>query len=354
MEPVRFGVIGAGVIASLIVSKLNSDSPLKVVAVADVNPEAARKLAATAGADQVYSGYHELLANPDIEAVYIATPPFLHQPMTIEALRAGKHVCCEKPFVLTRQEVLDIIVVNREFPHLKVNCCSSRYHHSGTARQARTMIAGGELGEVYRVHFEQVTGAAKPGTTLPPWRNSPAKNGGGISFDWGPYDLDWLAYLLGDLFQPRVVFATMGNYFPLTAERVPPCLDVDGRLAAEIICDSGLTIHWERRAAEHGALRHNVEIRGRKAGLDLCFLPMGDKQQIHHYAYVGSEDLKETVLPDTAPGWDDSLMHSLLDLAGAIQENRPTTGTLENSVKIHGIFDAILESARTQQAVRIP
>lgn len=354
MEPVRFGVIGAGVIASLIVSKLNSGSPAKVVAVADVNPEAARKLAATAGTTKVYADYHQLLADPEVDAVYIATPPFLHKPMTIDALRAGKHVCCEKPFVLTRQEVLDIIAVNREFPHLKVNCCSSRYHNTGTARKARAMIAGGELGEVYRVHFEQVTGGYKVGTKFPAWRNEPAKNGGGISFDWGPYDLDWLAFLLGDLFQPRVVFGTMGNYFPLTAERVPPCLDVDGRLAAEIICDNGLTIHWERRAAEHGPARHNVELRGRKAGLDLCFLPMGDKQQLHHYAYVGTEELKETILPDAAAGWDDTLMHSLLDLAGAIQENRATTGTLENSVKIHGIFDALLESARTQKAVTIP
>lgn len=354
MEPVRFGVIGAGVIASLIVSKLTANSPAKVVAVADVNPEAAKRLATTAGITKTYTDYHQLLADPEVEAVYIATPPFLHKPMTIAALRAGKHVCCEKPFVLTRQEVLEIMAVNREHPELKVNCCSSRYHNSGTARKARAMIAGGELGEVYRVHFEQVTGAAKPGTTLPLWRNEPAKNGGGISFDWGPYDLDWLAYLLGDLFQPRVVFATMGNYFPLTAERVPPCLDVDGRLAAEIICDHGLTIHWERRAAEHGPTRHNTEIRGRAAGLDLCFLPMGDKQQLHHYAYVGAEELKERILPDAAPGWDETLMYAHLDLAEAIRGNRETTGTLENSAKIHGILDAVLESARTQQAVRIP
>ena len=59
-------------------------------------------------------------------------------------------------------------------------------------------------------------------------------------------------------------------------------------------------------------------------------------------------------MPEAAPGWDDTLMHSLLDLAGAIQENRATTGTMANSVKIHGIFDALLESARTKQAVTIP
>ena len=137
MEPVRYGVIGAGVIASLTASKLKPGGAVKVVAVADVNEAAAQKLADTAGGARVLTDYHQLLADPEIEAVYIATPPFLHKPMTIDALRAGKHVCCEKPFVLTRQEVLDILAVNREHPHLKVTCCSSRYHNTATARKAR-------------------------------------------------------------------------------------------------------------------------------------------------------------------------------------------------------------------------
>ncbi len=352
-SPVRYGVIGAGVIAGLIVSKLKPGGNAVVVAVADVNPEAAQKLGAAAGITKIYTDYHQLLADPEVEAVYIATPPFLHKPMTIDALRAGKHVLCEKPFVLTREEVREIIAVNRTVPQLKVSCCSSRYHDAGTARRARAAIADGELGEVYRVHFEQVTGAHAVGAKLPAWRNEPAKNGGGISFDWGPYDLDWLSYVLGDKFRPRVVFGTLDNYFPLTAERVPPCLDVDGRLSAEIICEGGLTLHWERRAAEHGPMRHNVEIRGRKAGLDLCFLPMGQKQQIHHYAYTGAADLKETVLPDAAPAWDATLTYSHHNLAAAIRGEAELTNTLEHNLRIHAVFDALLASARTQQAVHL-
>jgi predicted dehydrogenase len=214
-------------------------------------------------------------------------------------------------------------------------------------------VANGELGNLYRVHFEQVTLASKPGTVLPPWRNDPAKNGGGISFDWGPYDLDWLSYVLGKHFRPRVVFGTVGNYFPLTKERVPPCLDVDGRLSAEIICDDGLTIHWERRAAEHGPDRHNVEFRGTKAGIDLCFLPMGAKQHIHHYAYVGAADLAETKLPDAPPGWDDTLVYPIRDLTAAILENRAPTNTAADNVRIQGVFDALLKSAKTKTAVTI-
>ena len=354
-QPIRYGIIGGGVIATLMARVFTDGTGSIATAISDVNPDAAKKLADTVGvpAAKIYPNYRDLLADPDVDAVYIATPPFLHRPMTLDALRAGKHVCCEKPFTLTAAEVRDILAAQTAAPHLKVNCCSSRYHKSDTALRARAMVAAGELGELYRVHFEQVTGASKPGFTLPPWRNDPAKNGGGISFDWGPYDLDWLSFVLGERFRPRVVFGTLGNYFPLTTERVPPCLGVDGRLCAEIICDGGLTIHWERRAAEHGPARHNVELRGTRAGLDLCFLPMGAKQKIHRYAYEGVTDVAETILPDPAPEWENSLVFPIRDLTAAIQENRAPSNTPAHNLRIHAVFDALHQSARTQQAVRI-
>jgi predicted dehydrogenase len=238
-------------------------------------------------------------------------------------------------------------------PHLKVTCNSSRYHDSGTARRAKALVAGSDLGHLYRVHYEQVTPASKPGATLPPWRNDPAKNGGGISFDWGPYDLDWLSFVLGDRFRPRIVFATLADYFPLTAERVPPCLNVDGRISAEIICDNGLNIHWERRACEHGPARHNIEFRGTKAGFDTTFLTVTEKPGLHFHAYVGADDLKTVTLPDAQPDWQDTMVFSIRDLSRAILDDRPPTNTLADNLRIHGVFDAALASSRTQQAVRV-
>lgn len=353
MKKIRYGVIGAGVIANYMARAFTEGRDSVATVLADVNAAAAAKLAPQLGVTRIVSDYREVLADPEVDAVYLATPPWLHRPMTLEAIRAGKHVCCEKPFMLTQAEVREVIAALRSAPHLKVNCASSRYLCAGTAVRARQLVADGALGKLYRVSYEQVTGASKPGTTLPPWRNDPAKNGGGISFDWGPYDLDWLAFVLGDLFRPRTVFGTVGNYFPLTAERVPPCLDVDGRLCAEIICDSGLTIHWERRSSEHGPNRHNIELRGTQAGLDAYFMPMPEKPGLVLHAYKGVDELKSTVLPDAPPNWEDSMVNPIRELSRAILENRAPSNTPADNLRIHGILDALLESARTQQAVHI-
>jgi predicted dehydrogenase len=272
--------------------------------------------------------------------------------MTIAALQAGKHVCCEKPFMLTQAEVRDVIAAQKG-TGLHVNCASSRYNCAGTAQKAKQMIAAGELGRLYHVSYTQVNPPTKPGATLPDWRNDPARNGGGISFDWGPYDLDWLSFVLGDLFRPRLVFGTLGNYFPLTAERVPPCLGVDGRYTAQIICENGLTILWERRAAEHGPARHAIELRGTKGGLDTYFMPMPEKPGMQHHAYVGADDLKTTVLPDKPPLFEDAIINPVRELTAAIRENRPLTNTPAENLRIHGVLDALHASGRTQQAVKV-
>lgn len=353
MKPIRYGIVGAGAIAHHMVTAFTEGRDSVAVAVADVDRAAAEKLAPALGQPRLVRDYRELLADPDIDALYLATPPFLHRPMTIEALRAGKHVCCEKPFMLTQAEVREVIAVQRTVPRLKVTCASSRFLSAGTARQARALVAAGELGRLYRVSYEQVVAAPNPGTILPSWRSDPAKNGGGISFDWGPYDLDWLAFVLGDLFRPRVVFAITGNYFRLTPERVPPSLDLDGHYSAEIICDHGLTIHWERRACDHGPARHSIELRGTQAGLDTCFMPMPEGPGLVHHAYIGADDLKSTVLPAVPPDWGDCILHPIRDLSRAIIEDRPTENTLADNLRIHGVLDAVLASARTQQAVRV-
>lgn len=353
MKPIRYGVIGAGVIANAMARAFTEGRDSIAVALSDVNAEAAQILAPKLGLTRIVADYRELLADPGIDAVYLATPPFLHRPMTLAALRAGKHVCCEKPFMLTQAEVREVIALQTAAPHLRVNCASSRYLCAGTAVRARELIAAGELGTLYHVSYQQVIGAPKPGAKLPPWRNDPAKNGGGISFDWGPYDLDWLNFVLGDLFRPRVVFATMGNYFPLTSDRVPPCLDVDGRHCVQIVCDSGLTILWERRAAEHGPTRHTIELRGTKAGLDSYFMPMPEKPGLQHHAYVGTDDLKTTVLPDAPPNWNDSMVYPIRELSRAIIENRAPSNSPADNLRIHAILDAMIASARTRSAVQI-
>ncbi|MBI2195065.1 MAG: Gfo/Idh/MocA family oxidoreductase [Planctomycetes bacterium] len=353
MEPVRFGIVGAGQIARYVAWVFREDPALRAVAVCDVRREAAEEVARLSGAPRTTEDVSQLLALPEVEAVYIATPPYLHRPMVLDALAAEKHVLCEKPFMLSAPEVREILAVTERKPHIKVGCCSCRFQDADTARRARQMVEKGDLGPVYRAFFLAVSDPAAPGAALPPWRNDPKKNGGGIAYDWGVYDLDWLQFVLADRMKPVTLFATMDDYFSLTEERRPPAPDVDGRFSAEILCQDGLSVHWERRAGEHGPAYHRVYLRGRKAGLDLSMTAEGAHTGLVRHAYRGVDALATEKMPEATPDWRGTLVYPIRDLAGAVREDRPAASPPHRQLGIHAILDALYASARFRVAVPV-
>ncbi len=353
MNKIRFGIIGTGRISELVSWVFHEDEALQAVAVADVNRAAAEKLAATLGAQIVCEDYRELLRREDVDAVYIATPPFLHRDMVLEALAAEKHVLCEKPFMLNAAQVREVMAAADAKPHLKVGCCSCRFHDVPSTRRARQMIEEGVLGSLYRVTFLGVSAAWRVGAVLPAWRNDPAKTGGGNAFDWGVYDLDWLSYVLADAWKPHMLFATMGGFMPLSEERRPPAPDVDGWLAAEMLCEGGLSVRWERRAAEHGPARHLVEIRGLRAGLDLPMIPDPQLPGLVLHAYRGADELKSEALPEAGPEWRETLVYPLRDMAAAIREDRAPASPPRRQLLIHAILEALYASTQAGQSVPV-
>ena len=105
MEPVRWGIIGAARIAKTKTIPGLRKSPLcDVRAIASRSLPKAEAAARELGIPKAYGSYEELLADPEIEAVYIPLPNHLHVPLTLQAARAGKHVLCEKPIALNAAE----------------------------------------------------------------------------------------------------------------------------------------------------------------------------------------------------------------------------------------------------------
>ena len=99
------GVIGCGGIANGAHLPNYARMPrVRIVAVADIDLERAKTTAARWGVDAYYQDYHDLLARPDVHAVSITTPVFQHAAPALAAMRAGKHVLCEKPIARTLEE----------------------------------------------------------------------------------------------------------------------------------------------------------------------------------------------------------------------------------------------------------
>lgn len=108
----RLGVVGCGFISSEVhLRALQEIATVTVAAACDVNRARADNYRSLAGlaADQMYEDYQQLISDPDVDCILIATPPASHAKLAIDALHSGKHVLCEKPIAMTRPEAEDMI-----------------------------------------------------------------------------------------------------------------------------------------------------------------------------------------------------------------------------------------------------
>ncbi|MBR5314951.1 MAG: Gfo/Idh/MocA family oxidoreductase [Clostridia bacterium] len=164
----------------------------ELVAICDIDVEKMNKVGDEFGIERRYADYKELLAQPDIDAVIIVTPDREHKDMAIGALEAGKHVLCEKPLALTREECVEIAEAVKKSDKKFMVGQICRY--TPAFKAAKEIIDRGEIGELmfveseYAHDYEKIL---KPGN----WRWDPLRNGvvGG-----GCHAVDLLRWIAGD------------------------------------------------------------------------------------------------------------------------------------------------------------
>lgn len=193
MRKIKWGVIGAGGIADrrTLPGMMLADNA-ELVAVMEIGAEPANKLKEKYGAKYAYTSAEELLANDEIEAVYIASPVVCHKAQAIAAAKAGKHILLEKPAAVTVEDGEEILNAAKEAGVLIASGFMMRYHAYN--QKIKEMIAEGKIGDIVSARaqltcwYPEIEGA---------WRQDKAKSGGGALMDMGVHCVDLIEYILG-------------------------------------------------------------------------------------------------------------------------------------------------------------
>ena len=187
MEKVRWGFIGAGSIAkkALYPALMNSQVG-EIYAVASRSAELAKSLSPSG---RIYTSYDDLLADENVEAIYISLPNSLHIPWSIKAMQAGKHVLCEKPVGMNADEVRSAIAVQKETGMLFTEASWNRWHPR-TIR-LKEIVASGVLGNIKSIRTAFTYDGLDDGNI----RTAPELGGGGL-YDLGPYSVAAPLWLL--------------------------------------------------------------------------------------------------------------------------------------------------------------
>ncbi|HYD84818.1 MAG TPA: Gfo/Idh/MocA family oxidoreductase, partial [Opitutus sp.] len=151
MRKINWGVLSTAKIGlNKVVPALQRSTHGTVLALASRDAAKARAAAGQLGIPRVHPSYEALLADPDVDAVYIPLPNHLHVPWSIKALEAGKHVLCEKPLGLTARDAQQLLDASKKYPQLKI-AEAFMYRHHPQWQRARELIASGGIGELRTV-----------------------------------------------------------------------------------------------------------------------------------------------------------------------------------------------------------
>jgi 1,5-anhydro-D-fructose reductase (1,5-anhydro-D-mannitol-forming) len=203
---IRWGVVGTGRVNRLMVPAIKGARDSQVVAVFSRDKSRAAAFAAEHGIERAYDSLDDLIRDPKIDAVYIASPNALHAPQTIRAAEAGKHVLCEKPMAPTLAECHRMIEACERYG-VKLGI-GFQYRQYPAKRKAREVVASGGLGRVLfadiKVEFTD--------RRLPSWYSEPGMAGGGITCLAGVHRIDLLRFILGS--EVEEVSAFVGTHTP--------------------------------------------------------------------------------------------------------------------------------------------
>ena len=191
VSPVRWGILGTGGIARTFVTDLRLGHSGVATAVGSRSLGSADRFAEEFGIANRHASYESLVADPDVEVIYIATPHPMHHDNAILALRAGKHVLVEKPFAMNAVEAREIVRVARESGRFAMEAMWTRFlPHVGVIRD---WLAQGVLGDIVTVTADHGQWFAED----PEFRLFAPELGGGALLDLGVYPVSFASMVLG-------------------------------------------------------------------------------------------------------------------------------------------------------------
>jgi len=385
MQQLKVGVIGAGWMGHVHARAYRRvvhhwpDLPVlpEVVAVADPSDTAVKDFGRAHGDLVQHPDWRDMLADPEIAAVSVTAPNFLHREIGVAVARAGKHLWIEKPVGLTAEDALEV----REAVQANgvVGCVGFNYRNVPAVARARRLIQAGEIGVPTHARVQLLTDyAAHPGSPLS-WRYAIERGGHGVLGDLASHGVDLLRYLLGDVsavtartaitIPKRPIAESQSHYSVLDPDE--PGLkfgDVENEdyVIAILQMQSGvLTVCEADRAAVGEQNNYALEVHGTRGLLRWDFRRPGELQVSAGTQYAGQATSTVYSEPGDgdyaafqpgagiAMGFDDTKVIEAKNFVSAIGGDASQLATLDDAVASARTLDAMVSSHRTGEWVNV-
>ena len=323
MKKIRWGVLSTAKIGTKkVIPAMQLGKYCTVTAIASRQLEKAQAAARRLGIEKTYGSYEELLADPDVDAVYIPLPNHLHVPWAIKALNAGKHVLCEKPIGLNAAEAQELLEASRKFPRLKV-MEAFMYRHHPQWQWAKKRVSEGKIGELRTIQsfFSYYN-------TNPDNIRNKADIGGGGLMDIGCYCISLSRFIFGA--EPRRVCGIMEEDPEMKVDRLTSGILEFASGTSTFTCATQL-VRYER-----------VNIFGTKGRIEIE-IPFNTPPDQPCKIWHGDDARIEEVILGICNQY--TIQGDLF--SRAVLEDREVPTPLEDAVANMQVIDALVRSARS-------
>lgn len=323
-----WGIVGAGTVAEKYVAPAIARQPdSRLLAVFDVDPDRVRAFAAAREGVSVYDDYSKMLADPALDIVYVASPNAFHAEQVIAAVRAGKHVLCEKPMALKLEDGRAMVKAAKDAGRLLGVGFHLRHKPSNVL--ARKLVGEGRLGRVFFAHMER--GSSKSAVPHHTWRSRVELAGGGSIFNQALHPIDLLRFVTG---RDVASISAKVDRQPIEDVFAAVCTMDDGSLAL-------LNSHqlWPNTRPDYVVYGERGWLRGVGTG----YAQPNDSLEIHDESGV-------SVLPgaDGSPYW-----YEVDDFVKAVLGQAPLSGDGEDGLHAIAIVEAIYRSVQENRTVDV-
>ncbi len=348
-EGVRVGLIGVGSIAQVAHIPSLKALGVPIVAVADVVEERAKQVAEQHGIPHAYGDYRQLLKRDDVDAVVVSTPTSTHYPIVTAALKAGKHVLCEKPPAMNEKEAERMAELAEQQKLVLMYALHMRYRRDSQA--LKKLIEQGEFGEVYYGRALYIRRRGAPGG----WFARKELSGGGPLLDIGVHVIDLTWWLMG---KPRPVSAAGFTFQKIGAKGLrldrgwQPAdvhekreqelvYDVEDYAGGFIRFDNGAVLTFEVSWQLNAREQWGTTVSGTKAGASMPPLEL--------YTEVLGEQAVVNLRVDEGNAYQEEMREFL----ACIREGRQPLTSARDGVTVMKMLTALYRSAEQGKEVPI-
>lgn len=341
-QTVRIGFIGAGGIArQRHLPGLKAIPGVELVAVANQHRASAEKIAAEYGFGRVCSDWHEVIESSDVDAIFIATPPYLHKEATLAGLRAGKHVFCQARMARDYAEARAMYEAARRRDRVTMLCPPP--HAMRGDYLVKKLLKEGYLGQLREVHVHSLAGAFADPTTPLHWRQDAFISG------YNTLNVGMIAEVLHRwVGHFATVTAQAANHTPRrpkagSVQEVP--VEIADSLGVVGTLRNGALAVLHFSGAVHAGGENRIELYGSEGTL---VYPISSHRILG--ARAGERELQPIEIPaNLAREW-----RAEADFIDAIRTGSPVSPDFEEGLRYIELTEAIYRSARSGQTVTLP